>query len=112
MFTCRRTADVSVLSSYGSCKAKNKRCGSCILTTKLVTRTNYYDTMMQNSGQILYKIKVDAKRNWQNISLSLCLFASVFFSDASFSRVFFAIYQYCKQCKKTFIFFELYVKGK
>ncbi len=43
MFTRRKTADVSALSSYGSCKTENKRCGSCILTTKLVTRTNYYD---------------------------------------------------------------------
>ncbi len=43
MFTRRKTADVSALSSYGSCEAKNKRCGSCILTTKHVTRTNYYD---------------------------------------------------------------------
>ncbi len=43
MFTRRKTADVSPLSSYGSCETKNKRCGSCILTTKLVTRTNYYD---------------------------------------------------------------------
>jgi hypothetical protein len=43
MFTRRKTADVSALSSYGSCETKNKRCGSCILTTKLVTRTNYYD---------------------------------------------------------------------
>ena len=31
-------------SSYGSCETKNKRCGSCILTTKRVTQTNYYDT--------------------------------------------------------------------
>jgi hypothetical protein len=30
-------------SSYGSCETKNKRCGSCILTTKRVTQTNYYD---------------------------------------------------------------------
>ncbi len=28
-------------SSYGLCKAKNKQCGSCIMTTKLVTQTNY-----------------------------------------------------------------------
>jgi len=32
------------LSSYGSCETENKRCGSCILTTKRVTQTNYYDT--------------------------------------------------------------------
>ena len=31
-------------SSYGSCETENKRCGSCILTTKRVTQTNYYDT--------------------------------------------------------------------
>jgi hypothetical protein len=37
MFTRQKTA-------YGLCETKNKRCGSCILTTKLVTRTNYYDT--------------------------------------------------------------------
>ncbi len=43
MFTRRKTADVSVLSSYGSCETRNKRCGSCILTTKRVTQTNYYD---------------------------------------------------------------------
>ncbi len=30
-------------SSYWSCETKNKRCGSCILTTKCVTQTNYYD---------------------------------------------------------------------
>jgi hypothetical protein len=47
MFTRRKTADVSVLSSYGSCETKNKRCGSCILTTKLVTRTNYYDKTLK-----------------------------------------------------------------
>jgi hypothetical protein len=43
MFTRRKMADVSVLSSYGSCETRNKRCGSCILTTKRVTWTNYYD---------------------------------------------------------------------
>jgi hypothetical protein len=32
------------LSSYGSCETENKQCGSCILTTKRVTQTNYYDT--------------------------------------------------------------------
>jgi len=30
-------------SSYGLCETKNKWCGSCILTTKHVTQTNYYD---------------------------------------------------------------------
>ncbi len=30
-------------SSYGSCETKNKRCGSCILMTKLETQTNFYD---------------------------------------------------------------------
>jgi len=30
-------------SSYWSCETKNKRCGNCILTTKRVTQTNYYD---------------------------------------------------------------------
>jgi hypothetical protein len=43
-FTRWKMADVSMLSSYGSCETKNKQCGSCILTTKLVTRTNYYDS--------------------------------------------------------------------
>ncbi len=41
MFTCQKRAHVSALSSYGSCEARNK-C-SCILATKLVTQTNYYD---------------------------------------------------------------------
>jgi len=31
-------------SSYWSCETKNKLYGSCILMTKLVTQTNYYDT--------------------------------------------------------------------
>ncbi len=35
----------SALSSYGSCETRNKRCSSCILTTKLVTQTNYYDRL-------------------------------------------------------------------
>ena len=30
------------LSSYWLCETKNKRCGSGILTTKLVTQTNNY----------------------------------------------------------------------
>ncbi len=30
-------------SLYRSCETKNKQCGSCILTTKSVTQTNYYD---------------------------------------------------------------------
>ncbi len=29
-------------ASYGSCETRNKQCGSYILTTKLVTRTNCY----------------------------------------------------------------------
>ena len=33
-------------SSYGSCETKNKQCGSCILTTKHVTQTNYYDILI------------------------------------------------------------------
>ncbi len=33
------------LSSYWSCETTNKQCGSCILTTKRVTQTNYYDTL-------------------------------------------------------------------
>jgi hypothetical protein len=43
MFTRPKRADVSVLSSYGLYETRNKQCGSCILTTKRVTRTNYYD---------------------------------------------------------------------
>jgi len=31
-------------SSYGSCETKKKRCGSCILTTKRGSQTNYYVT--------------------------------------------------------------------
>ena len=34
-------------SSYGSCETKNKQCGSCILTTKHVTQTDYYNTSMK-----------------------------------------------------------------
>ncbi len=56
MFTHRKTADVSALSSYGSCETKNKRCGSCILTTKLVTRTNYYDTSINDQNNIYFVI--------------------------------------------------------
>ncbi len=33
-------------SSYGLCETKNKRCGSCILTTKPVTQTNYYNKII------------------------------------------------------------------
>jgi len=33
-------------SSYWLCKTKNTRCGSCILTTKRVTQTNYYNTFI------------------------------------------------------------------
>ncbi len=29
-------------SSYGFCQTKNKRCGSCTLTTKHVAATNYF----------------------------------------------------------------------
>ncbi len=50
MFTCRKTADVSMLSSYGSCDTRNKRCGSCILMTKRVTRTNYYNKCLPGLG--------------------------------------------------------------
>jgi len=32
-------------SSYWSCETKNKQCGSCKLTTKRVTQTNYYDNI-------------------------------------------------------------------
>ncbi len=42
MFTRRKMADIFALSSYGSYETRNKRCCSCILTTKLVTQTNYY----------------------------------------------------------------------
>jgi len=31
------------LSSYWLCETENKWCGSCILMTKCVTQTNYYD---------------------------------------------------------------------
>ena len=41
-------------SSYGSCETENKRCGSCILTTKRVTQTNYYDT--GRNGKIFQKV--------------------------------------------------------
>ncbi len=36
-------------SSYGSYEIKNKRCGSCILTTERVTQTNYYDNIRNAS---------------------------------------------------------------
>ncbi len=39
-------------NSYGLCETKNKRCGSCILTTKLVTQTYYYN----NSSNTLKEI--------------------------------------------------------
>ncbi len=55
MFTRRKMADVSMLSSYGSCETKNKQCGSCILTTKVVTRTNYYDTKMNEAEMTKFK---------------------------------------------------------
>jgi hypothetical protein len=59
MFICRKTADVSVLSSYGSCETKNKRCGSCILTTKLVTRTNYYNKFDREENYLICFWKTD-----------------------------------------------------
>jgi hypothetical protein len=31
-------------SSYGACETRIKQCGSCILTTKFVTQTNYYES--------------------------------------------------------------------
>ncbi len=31
--------------SYGSCETKNKQCGSCILTTKHIIQTNYYNIL-------------------------------------------------------------------
>ncbi len=37
------------LSSYGLCETENKRCSSCILTTKSVTQTNYYDSMNKDA---------------------------------------------------------------
>ena len=43
-------------SSYGWCETKNKQCSSSILTTKGITTTNYYDTMM-----ILKELKVTRK---------------------------------------------------
>lgn len=42
-------------SSYGSCETENKRCGSCILTTKRVTQTNYYDTG-RNGKRYIFKL--------------------------------------------------------
>ncbi len=33
-------------SSYGLCETKNKWCNGCILTTKRVTQTNYYDNLI------------------------------------------------------------------
>jgi hypothetical protein len=72
MFTRRKTADVSALSSYGSCETKNKRCGSCILTTKLVTRTNYYDNVLLSevfvekfvlSAMIVSSLLLNARKN-------------------------------------------------
>jgi len=33
------------VDSYWLCETENKRCGSCILMTKRVTQTNYYDTL-------------------------------------------------------------------
>jgi len=34
------------LSSYGSCETKNKQCYTCILMTKHITTTNYYNRQM------------------------------------------------------------------
>jgi hypothetical protein len=39
-------------SSYGLCETKNKQCGSCILMTKLVTQTNYYDNVNNIDMQV------------------------------------------------------------
>ncbi len=41
-------------SSYGLCETKNKRCGSCIMTTKLETQTNYYNIFFSASFILVF----------------------------------------------------------
>ncbi len=59
-------------SLNGSCETKNKWCSSCILTTKLVTQTNYYDNVMLtlNVGLVCFLFSP---------SMSLSLFVFFFF---------------------------------
>jgi len=45
------------LSSYGSCETENKWCGTCILTTKRVTQTNYYDNSYSDSDPSFTRMK-------------------------------------------------------
>ncbi len=70
MFTRQITENVSVLSSYGSCETRNKQCGSCTLTTKLVTPTNYYYTETKNGNDLQFENQlaccieiIDSRRN-------------------------------------------------
>jgi hypothetical protein len=57
-------------SSYGLCETKNKQCSSCILTTKLVTQTNYYDCMYIITVPVLHKQNVE-KNNLCKWSVSI-----------------------------------------
>ncbi len=47
-------------SSYWSRETKNKRCSSCILTTKRVTQTNY------NDKEIVTKMEIIRRRGESN----------------------------------------------
>ncbi len=85
MFTRRKTADVSALSSYGSCETKNKRCASCILTINLVTRTNYYDNYkgsMERSGRLQKPSKAQVQGHYVvDLVISYCFHGTwVFFT--------------------------------
>ncbi len=58
-------------SSYGSCETKNKLCGSCILTTKRVTQTNYYDIApIFNTAPVTSKNNAHLKSDQSNFEVA------------------------------------------
>ncbi len=95
MFTRQKMADVSVLSSYGSCETRNKRCSSCILATKRVTQTNYYNNLKK------FYLPLFSRYLKKSIHKSIELFNVGFLSFQS-------KYKFTKLLKKIFESFKIF----
>jgi len=70
-------------SSYWLCEIKNKRCGCCILTTKNVTHTNYYNILIKSTLFFNWSIYINFDSCYLSI-ISLSLTHTQFFTKTSF----------------------------
>jgi len=66
-------------SSYGFCETKNKWCGSCILTTKPVTTTNYNNKLLEFKVLIFFlqTTRTDCQLQCASDNLDILNFAIV-----------------------------------